>query len=81
MLVNQSVLETISLFHYPVRQKKNKGVFLQLVYQNSWHVICYCIQLILGNVSILKSVLLPLAGSFTVTAWICNASIYTGHPK
>jgi hypothetical protein len=47
----------------PVKQQKS-GLF----YQNSWIFTCYCTQLILGNVSILKSRLLPVAGSFTVTA-------------
>jgi hypothetical protein len=56
-------------------------VDLQLFYQNSSNVICYCMHLILGNVSIFKSRPLPIAGSFTVTAWIWNVAIYTADPK
>jgi hypothetical protein len=35
----------------------------------------------LGNVSIFKSTLLPVAGSLTATAWIWNVAIYTADPK
>jgi hypothetical protein len=38
-------------------------------------------QLIHGNVSILKSTPLTVAGSFTVTASIWNVAIYTSDPR
>lgn len=43
---------------------------------------CNCSVRILGNVSVVKSVSLPVAGSFTETACIWNVSIYSpDHPK
>jgi hypothetical protein len=37
-------------------------------------------QLILYNISIFKSMPLPEADQFTVTAWIWNVAIYTADP-
>lgn len=56
-----------------------KRVDLQLFYQNSWNITCYCTQLLL--VSTFKSLSLPAAGLFTVTAWIWNGAIYTTDHK
>jgi hypothetical protein len=40
-----------------------------------------CMQLILGDISILKSVCLPVAYAFTVTACTWNVTMYTADPK
>jgi hypothetical protein len=42
---------------------------------------CYCTQLILRTVFIVKSRRVPVAGSFAVTACIWNVAIYTSGPK
>jgi hypothetical protein len=70
-------------FHYGImsNRKKKVGGRSVTVNQNSWNVFCYHMQLILGNVSIFKSTPIPVAGSFTVTAWIWNVAIYTADHK
>jgi hypothetical protein len=56
-------------------------VDLQMFYQNSWNFTTYCTQLILRDVSILKSTSLPVAGSFTANLWFQNVVIYTAGTK
>jgi hypothetical protein len=51
------------------------------VLQEFLNFVCYCTQFILGDVSIFKSIPLPVAGSFTGKAWIWNVAIYTADPK
>jgi hypothetical protein len=50
--------------------KQHKKVDLLAFLHNSWNVTSYCMQLILGYVSIFKSVNLPAVGSLTVITWV-----------
>jgi hypothetical protein len=52
-----------------------------LLYQHSANVTYYCMQLIMVNVYIFKSVPIPAAGSFTVIACILNVAINTAEPS
>jgi hypothetical protein len=49
-------------------------MYQYLFYWNSWNFICYCTQLILGNVSIFKAMPLPTADPFPVNSWIWNVT-------
>jgi hypothetical protein len=75
MLVTQSVRKTLSLWRSPLPWQTKKGIDI------SWNATCYCMKLILGNVSIFKSMPLPVTGSFTATVWIWNVAINTGDLK
>jgi hypothetical protein len=61
----------------PVKHKKMGGTVLP----EFLGFTCHCMQLILGNVSIFKSTLLPSAHQFTVTAWMWNFTFYTAEHK
>jgi hypothetical protein len=77
LLVRKDVQKTL-IMEVSCQAMKEGGCVIVL--QNSWNFTC-CRQLIVSNFSILKSVPFAVAGSFTVTAWIWNVTMYTTDPR
>jgi hypothetical protein len=65
LLHKESVMKTLLLWNCTLSLSNSKRV----------------VDLILSNISIFKPMSLPVAGSFTVSAWIWNVAIYTAGTK
>jgi hypothetical protein len=63
--------------HCPVKQQKRGGS----VTVPPEFLECYFMYVILGNVSILKSLPLQVAGSFTLNCWLWNVTIKIADSK
>jgi hypothetical protein len=82
MLVTQRVWKTLSLWKSTVlsNSKEMSGSSAVLSEFLECYLLLY-ILLILGNLSVFKSVPITVTGSFTATSWIWNVAIYTADPK